>query len=151
MMNMKKVICLCLVMGLVLMLSGCGIETKMIGMPRYERKECHYGRGFQDYTDYCKYFYNETKIKEFETHSKFKQVSESDVEEIRGYFENFEGWVQYEEYHEQYDFDYLTQVKEGDYCYIYIKPGYETFEYGYYDVYYVDMAKQILYFVHVNI
>ena len=92
-----------------------------------------------------------TTIKKFETHSKFKIVTESDIEVIRGYFEDFELWAEEMYYYKNYDFDYLTQIKEGDYYYIYVDPNYNTFEYGYYDVYYVDMAKQILYFVHVNI
>ena len=152
-MNMKRVNCLCLVIGLVLMLSGCDIRRfEMYGMPRYESKECYYDEeGFQDYADFCKYYYNETTIKKFETHSKFKIVTESDIEVIRGYFEDFELWAEEMYYYENYDFDYITQIKEGDYYYIYVDPNYNTFEYGYYDVYYVDMTKQILYFVHVNI
>lgn len=136
-----------MVVGVTLMLFGC--NGKMSGMPKYETKECYYGEGFQDYTDYCKYFYNESTIKKFKTHSKFKKVSNSNIEEIKSYFENFEEWVKNTDYYENYDFDYSTQVKEGDYFYIFEKANYE--KYGYYDVYYVDMTKQILYFIHSNI
>ena len=144
---MKKAICIVLVVVMALMLMGC--NGKMSGMPRYERKEEYFGEGFQDYTDYCKYYYNESTIKAFETHSKFKKVSNSDIEEIKSYFEFFEEVVKYEDYYEKYDFDASVQVKEGDFYYIFEKADYP--KYGYYDVYYVDMNKRILYFVHSNI
>jgi len=35
----------------------------MSGMPEYLDKECYYGEGFQDYADYCKYFYAADTIK----------------------------------------------------------------------------------------
>lgn len=126
------------------MLFGCSVE--MSGMPKYERKGCYYSSGFQDHTDYCKYFYNKKTIKQFETHAKFKKVSNSNIEDIKGYFEDFTVWVKMTDYYDKYDFDYTTQIKNGDYFYIYEKPGYR--KYGYYDVYYVDMTKQILYFFH---
>ena len=66
---MKKAFCMILAAVLALMLTGC--NGKMTGMPKYESKEEYFGEGFQDYTDYCKYYYSESKIKEFETHSKF--------------------------------------------------------------------------------
>ena len=132
---------------LALMLTGCNLQ--MSGMPRYERKEEYWGGGFQDYTDYCKYYYSESKIKEFETHSKFKKVSDSDIEKIRSYFEHFEEVVKFEDYSDKYDFDDSVQIKEGDYYYIFEKADYP--KYGYYDVYYVDMNQRILYFIHFNI
>ena len=143
---MKNVLCVILAAVLALMLTGC--NGKMTGMPKYESKEEYFGEGFQDYTDYCKYYYSESKIKEFETHSKFKKVSVSDIEEIRSYFENFEEWVKFENYREKYDFD-DSVIKEGDYYYIFEKAGYP--KYGYYDVYYVDMDQRILYFIHSDI
>jgi hypothetical protein len=133
--------------ALALILFGC--NNKMSGMPKYESKECYYGDGFQDYTDYCKYYYTESTIKNFETSKKFKKVLDSDIEEIKSYFKDFEEWVKSTDYYEKYDFVYQTQVKDGDYFYIYEKPGYE--KYGNYDLYYVDMDKLILYFIHSNI
>ena len=130
-----------------MMLFGCSVE--MSGMPKYESKECHYGEGFQDYTDYCKYFYNKETIKKFETHAKFKKVSDTNIDDIKGYFEDFTEWAKMEDYYDKYDFDYTTQIKNGDYFYIHIEPGYD--KYGNYDVYYVDMTKHILYFIHTNI
>lgn len=144
---MKKTLLIMLVFVCSIMLCGCNM--KMLGMPKYIDEECHYGEGFQDYTDYCKYFYDENTIKEFETNDKFKVVTDSDIEDIKSYFENFGEVVKSESYYDKYDFDYQSQVKDGDYFYIVNKDGYEKLEY--YDVYYVDMANNTLYFFHSNI
>ena len=110
---MKKLISIITILGVLMMLFGCS-NGKMLDMPKYDKKECHFGKGFQDYTDYCKYFYNDDAIKQFETHVKFKKVSDSDIEDLQRYFKDFE--------------DYIKDT----------------------DVYYVDMSKRILYFIHSN-
>ena len=73
----------------------------------------------------------------------------SDIEEIKSYFEVFVERAETMYYYENYDFDYSTQVKEGDFFYI-IEDS-DCPKYGCYDVYYVDMNKRILYFIHSNI
>lgn len=153
---MKKYHLIVLILSFALLLTGCSTNKKMSGMPQYKTRECYYSEGFQDYTDYCKYFYDETSIREFETHKKFKQVMDSDVQNIKNYFENFDEWVKNQSYYEKYDFDYQLQIKEGDYFYILTKEGTKTGDVVYgkfdsYDVYYVDMQKCILYYVHSNI
>ncbi|MCL2677741.1 MAG: hypothetical protein FWE85_01650, partial [Clostridiales bacterium] len=110
--------------------------------------ECYYGKGFQDYTDYCKYYYDEETVKEFAAHPKFEIVQDSDLENILSYFENFAEWVRQTDYYGKYDFDPLSQVKTGDYFYIFAKDGQDKF--AYYDVYYVDMTTDTLYFIHSN-
>lgn len=144
---MKKIVSVVTVLVALLMLAGCNAEPA--GIPKYLDKECYYGKGIQDYTDYCKFFYNEETVKEFATLSDYKQVADSDIEEIKGYFEDFYGQAENQKYYDKVDFDYNTQVKQGDYFRIVTKEGYP--EYGYYDIYYVDMTKCILYFVHSNI
>lgn len=137
----------------VLNLFGC--SEKEITLPKYMNNECYYGEGFQDYTDYCKYYYNEETITQFETHTQFEKVSNSDVENIKSYFEDFGEWVKNESYCDKYDFDIQSQIKKDDYFCIIIKEGdkigdsvYGKFEC--YDVYYADMSKCVLYFVHSN-
>lgn len=130
-------------------------NVKMQGMPKYDKSMCYYSDGFQDYIDYCKYFYNEISIKEFEKHSSFKKVTEQDVENIKGYFENFSNGVVHTEYYHNYDFD-ISNIKINDYYYINDKEGQPIGEsvykkYESYDVYYVDMKNDILYFLHNNI
>ena len=132
------------------MLFGC--DAKMLGMPKHKSKECYYGEGFRDYTDYCKYIYDEKSIAKFENHAKFKEVEETDIEFIKTHFVVFEDWIKDEEFYDKYDFDYLSQIKLGDYFYIYNKNGNDVFSDDdiNYDVYYVDMSKCILYFIHLN-
>ena len=168
--NLNKVICMqgklqikifLLIVPIILFslfyLGGCSFDDdkKMKGMPKYDSSECYYSEGFQDYTDYCKYYYNKTSIKEFENHNKFKKVTEQDIKNIKSYLENFTKWVENQKYYEHYDFD-LSQIKAGDYCYINDKEGkpigQSTYQkYENYDLYYVDMEKNILYFIHNNI
>ena len=136
------------VIGVLLMLFSCNGSGRMSDMPKFDKKECHYEKGFQDYADFCKYFYNEDSVKQFETHDKFSKVSGSDIPQIQAYFEDFKERIQDTEYYEKFDFDCLSQVKIDDCFYIYTKEGYEKF--GYYDVYYVDMSKCMLYFIHSN-
>ena len=61
-------------------------------LPKCNDSECYYGDGFQDYTDYCKYYYNsKNKIMEnMENSQYFKAVSADDVEELKSYFDNFQ-------------------------------------------------------------
>ena len=130
-------------------------DVEMQGMPKYDKSICYYSDGFQDYIDYCKYFYNERSIKEFEKHSSFKRVTEQDIENIKNYFENFSNWVVNTEYYNNYDFD-ISNIKINDYYYIKDKEGQPIGEsiykkYESYDVYYVDMENYILYFIHSNI
>ncbi len=91
----------------------------------------------------------------FETHNNFTLVTESNIENIKSYFENFNGWVEHQSYYDNYDFYYQSQIKEGDYYYIVSKEGEKSGDslYGKYDnyeVYYVDLSKCILYYIHSN-
>lgn len=129
------------------MLVGCNSE-KMSDLPKYDKKECYYGDGTQDYLDYCKYFYNEDSIKEFKDNSKYKKASDSDTENILSYFKDFEESIKETAVYKNFDFDYELQVKEGDYFCIVSKDGYDKF--GYYDIYYVDMTNYVLYYIHSN-
>lgn len=140
---------------LVSLKDSIGIDWNTIGMPRYDSSEMYYSDGFQDYTDYCKYFYNNKSVKKFVKNRKFTKVTEENIKNIKSYFENFEGWVDYQEYSDRYDFK-LSQIKVNDYYYIIDKEGtpigtgvYEKFDS--YDVYYVDMENNIMYFIHSNI
>ena len=142
----------------VILLSGCDYHNtnNQISLPDYLDKECHWGEGFQDYTHYCKYFYDEESVKKFETHGKFEQVTRSDIENISSYFEDFDGRAIGADFYDKYDFDYQSQIKEGDYFCIVTKEGKKAGDGVYgkfdsYDIYYVDMSECILYFIHHNL
>lgn len=153
----KKVVIIFMILFTVLSLFGCNYYKKNHGitLPKYDIEECYWGEGFQDYTDYCKYVYNETSIKKFETHAKFEKVTDSDIENIKSYFEDFGERVKDEKYYDKYDFDFQSQIKTGDYFCIIAKEEIEVVEgvfdkFYNYNVYYVDMSKCILYFIHSN-
>lgn len=73
-----------------------------------------------DFAVYHKYIYNYKSVKKFKNHTKFKKVTEKDIENIKGYFENFEGWLAEDPFMttEQYGFKW-SQIKVDDYYYIY--------------------------------
>ncbi len=133
---------------------GYLFETSIF-LPKYEDKECYYSDGFQDYTDYCKFFYKPGSVLEFENNKNFQKVTEEDVANIVGYIENFEGWMENQDFKDRYDFK-MAQIKAGDYFAIVTKEG-QPIGQGYYDkyedydVYYFDTNKNILYMFHNNI
>ncbi len=124
-------------------ITGCQ-DPKMV-LPSYEKKECHYSDGFQDYVDYCKYYYNDEKINNYSEHSQFKQVTDEDITILKDYFVHFYDFVQLEDYFDKFDFDYKKQIKKDDYFCLLAKDGYSNF-----DLYYVDREMCILYYVHLN-
>lgn len=140
---------------LCVLLSGCSNEKPFLA--GYSKSEEHHGGAFVDFTDYCKYYYDVESVKAFAERDDFQIVTDSDIEEIRGYFDNIESWVEEEDFADQYDFDAQTQIKVGDYFRIETKEGQPIGQTGRYDkydsynVYYVDMEKCIVYFVHSNI
>ncbi len=126
-------------------------------LPKYEDSDCYYGEGFQDFTDYCKYYFpkNDDILEALKVNKYLKPVTDEDVEEIKGYFENFKGWVEFQEYKDKYDFRYES-VDTSDYFYIENEDTCETYEncpdkYDNYDVYFFDVETKILYFIHSNI
>ena len=138
---------------IILFMAGCTFEqNKIKSMPKYDKEECYWDEeGFRDYTDYCKYFYNDDTVSKFENDKRFKKIEEEDVEILTGFFNNYNGWVNNMKWYDKYDFDYQIQLKPGDYYYLIIKD--ENTVYGIYhnyDIYYVDMEKAILYYFHSN-
>ena len=135
---------------------GCSVhEREMSSMPKYNSEEC-YSASFQDATDYCMFSYDEDTILDFMDDSRFEEVTNSDIGRIKRYFADFSQYVVDADYYEEYDFDYALQIKEGDYYYI-ITKEYEIENgrtYGIYDnyhVYYVDMSRHTLYYIHSSI
>ncbi len=74
---------------------------------------------------------------------------------LLSYFKNFEGRIEYSDFKKKYCFD-TSQIKCGDYFFIYTLEdksiGQSVYgKYDDYDVYYVDMEKCIMYYIHSNI
>ena len=163
---MKKlfIILSAVVLGFVLLLTSIFFgflysqqESVIASLPDYESKEFYTIDGFQDYTDYAKYIYDNITIQDLKSSEYFTITTSDDVEEILLHIDDFEGWVEAcgGELKENYDFD-KSIVSEGDFFYIETKEGeligqrtYRKFEN--YDVYYFDVDAQILYYFHNNI
>ncbi|MDO4563725.1 MAG: hypothetical protein Q4C12_07835 [Clostridia bacterium] len=111
--------------------------------------------GFGDVIKYSEYHFNKESIQKF-THSKwYKKVQSTDIEIIKGYFENYSGWIAQTEFADKYNFE-LDCINEGDFYYIYTlegKPiGQSVYrKYDNYDVYFLDMETCTVYFIHANI
>lgn len=132
-------------------------KSVLASLPDYESREFYTSGGFQDYTDYAKYFYDSITAQDLELSEHFTVTTDEDVEEILLHINDFEGAVEVtaEELRENYDFD-RSIVTEGDYFCIETKDGepigqgfYEKFDN--YSVYYFDVDAQILYYFHHNI
>lgn len=125
-------------------------------LPKYESSDCYYSEGFQDFTNYCKYYFpnNDEILEALKVNRYLKPVTGDDVEEIKSYFENFKSWVEFQEYKDKYDFRDEC-IDTEDYFYIEDKNNCKKYKYydkyDNYDVYFFDVATKILYFIHSNI
>ena len=163
---MKKIciILLAVVLGIGLLLSMMFFgflyshqNSVISSLPDYESNEFYTNGGFQDYTDYAKYIYDNITIQDLKSSEYFTITTVDDVEEILLHIDDFEGWVEAcgGELKNNYDFD-KTIVTEGDFFYIETKDGDPIGQgtYGKFDnysVYYFDVDAQILYYFHNNI
>ena len=110
--------------------------------------------GFQDYTDYCKYYYEESNNL-FPKSDIYSEVKKEDIENIRSYFINFKSWMDSADRDDEYDFD-DSCISEWDYFYIQTKEGnpigdstYEKFDN--YSMYFYDTESATLFYIHSNI
>ena len=163
---MKKfcLILLAIILGICLLVSMMFFgflyshqKSVISSLPDYESREFYTSGGFQDYTDYAKYFYDSITAQDLESSEHFTVTTDEDVEEILLHIDDFERAVAVtaEELKENYDFD-RSIVTEGDYFCIETKFGepigqgfYEKFHH--YSVYYFDIDAQIMYYFHHNI
>ena len=124
-------------------------------LPKYESSDCYYSEGFQDFTNYCKYYFpnNDEILEALKVNRYLKPVTGDDVEEIKSYFENFKSWVEFQEYKDKYDFrDECIDTED----YFYIDSEEHTWSDGHtslvkYNIYLFDTQTQVLYYFHNNI
>ena len=116
-----------------------------------DSKHAYSSGGFQDYTDYGEYHFNNATIEKFKDSKWYTQVADKDVEYIKSYFEEFEGCLGYCWYADSYSFDKDKQINAGDYFRIYNRYDEPGEKYYNYDVYYVDLETNTVYFIHKNI
>ncbi len=140
---------------LIILFAFYNSQDKAIINGYYDKEEHYDPNGFQDYTDYCKYFYNEKYDDKFKKNKLYSQVSEEDISNIISYFENFKEWMNLSNRSDEYDFS-ESSITQGDYVYIKTKEGekigdtyYDKFDN--YSVYFYDTEKHTLYYIHSNI
>ena len=115
----------------------------------YKKEEYFDKEGFQDFTDYCKYYYEDKYDAKFAEDEKYSKVEEEDIPKVLEYFEEFEGWMLPKRANE-YDFD-KSQITAGDYVRIESKYIEGTSIYASFNVYLYDIETNILYYIHNNI
>lgn len=150
---MKKILTLIL---LLFILTGCTMLSDKLILDGYYEKEEHIDKeGFQDYTDYCKYFYKDDADDKFITHSNYNQVKEDDIENLISYFDNFKSVISSSNRSDEYDFE-INSITKGDYYHLRSKEGNKIGESSYekfdnYTVYLYDIETHTLIYIHNNI
>ena len=103
---------------MTLILSACAFGQKV---PKgYINAEEHFDtEGFQDYTDYCKYYYQDKSA--VEKDARYSRVSKADIAAISNYFAHFRSSAA-TDVANAYDFN-PNSISEGDYVLIETKEG----------------------------
>ena len=146
---MKKLFALILVV-IVALLNGCSVLTDEVlqSLGEYKSEQYFTSGGFQDFTDYAKYTYEDV---DFSNNIYFSKVSSDSSENLITHIEDFEKWIEILEENNEvalaYDFD-SSVISDNDYLYIYDDPYYP--ELGNYDVYFFDIETMTLYYFHNN-
>ena len=155
----KQIVGVLVCVVLLLSMTSCAVyEDKVIAsLGEYDKEDFFTSGGFQDYTDYAKYYYTSVDI---ENNKYFKQVKETDCTAINTHLDDFEGWIETikdgessNEVVVNYDFD-RGMVDTEDY--FYIDSEEHTWDDGStslvrYNVYLFDTQTQVLYYFHNNI
>lgn len=149
---MKKIILLII---LLLTMVGCSFKDEAILDGYYDSNEYFSKTAFQDWTDYCKYYYEEKYDKDFINNKLYSRVANDDVENIAGYFNDLKKWMVIE--NRQHEFDFENDIiSPGDYVYIKTKEGQRKMEnkkyqkYDVYSVYLYDIDTHTLYYIENN-
>ena len=155
----KKIIAIISLCIFVLSFASCAEPEDKVAasLGEYEDRVFFTSGGFQDYTDYAKYYYTSTKV----TENKYlKEIKETDLETINTHLDDFEGWIEAIKNSESssevvvnYDFDRKTIDTED---YFYIESEKHTWSDGHtslvrYNIYLFDTQTQVLYYFHNNI
>ena len=157
---MKKQIAVVLVcVVLLLSISSCGVpeDKVLVSLGKYEENEFFTSGGFQDYTDYAKYFFTSANVVD---NKYLNKVQETDFTTINTHLDDFEGWIETIKASEpssevvvNYDFDREIIDTED---YFYIDSEEHTWSDGHtslvrYNIYLFDSQTQVLYYFHNNI
>lgn len=157
---MKKQIAVVLVCVVFLLsISSCAVpeDNVIASLGKYEKNEYFTSGGFQDYTDYAKYFFTSANVAE---NTYLNKIQETDFAIINTHLDDFEGWIATIKDRESssevvvnYDFDRKIIDAED---YFYIDSEEHTWSDGHtslvkYNIYLFDTQTQVLYYFHNNI
>lgn len=157
---MKRLVIIISAVLLIFILSGCIFEPDKVvdSLGNCEKEEFYTSGGFQDFTDYAKYYFVSSDI---EDNEYFIKLSDDSIDVLNQYIDNFEGWIECIEGVEpdnevviNYDFD-RSIIDTDDYGYVFdmctkeSDVDYNQFEC--YDAYFFDFQTQVLFYFHNNI
>lgn len=140
------IIMISFICGLVWSILPMHYKDKMVLKGYYEKEEYFQEDGFQDYTDYCKYFYKKLDDDKFINNTKYEMVKEENIKGLKGYFGDTRKWMNRDGRSNDFDFD-DDIISAGDYYYLDLKES----GYNNYNVYFYDIETHILYYIHSNI
>lgn len=112
--------------------------------------------GFQDFTNYCKYVYPVGFVPADDP--SFHEVTEAEIPDLQGYFDNFRGWMETAKRLDEYDFE-PDCIGRGDYVRIETREGtpindtgdFRYRKYDDYSVFFYDTEGHTMYYIHQNI
>ena len=144
------------IISVIILLTLCGCTVfRDINIPEgyTSAEEYRDPQATQDHTDFCVYHY--TSEEAIINASGYREISESDVESIAGYFADFRKWMEVQGRSDEYSFDPAC-ISAGDYCLVKTLEGQPVAggAYGKYDnytVYFYDTETDTLYYIHSNI
>ena len=157
---MKKQIAFVLVfVVLLLSISSCAVpeDAVIASLGKYEKNEFFTSGGFQDYTDYAKYYFTSANIVE---NKYLNKVQEIDFVIINTHLDDFEGWIETIKNSESssevvVNYDFNRKIIDTE-DYFYIDSEDHTWSDGHtslvrYNIYLFDTQTQVLYYFHNNI
>lgn len=154
---MKRRIVLILSVFIMVMFCSCSFSSVLEPaiLQGYKSSDEHFDPdGFQDYVDYCKYYYNEEFDRNFKNNEMYSEIQNEDIENIISYFDDFKGWMKIEQRMDEYDFD-NSIITAGDYYHLDTKEGDfgdpDINKFVDYSLYFYDIESHTLYYIHSNI
>ena len=150
---MLRTIALILALMLIFSLSSCFADPVIRALPEYQKKERYESDGFQDYTDYAKYYYEGITAETLEKTGLFQEMTQGDIGKLQVYLNDFEAWVKVVGGEVQANYDFRREMlTPGNFYYLEAEHAQDSVEILYsYDIYYFDLDAQILYYFHNNI
>lgn len=160
---MKQIFRCLMILTVLISFCGCNSTDPVIdSLPAYTQLTVYSEGGFQDFTDFAIYTYDDIDTTLLDNNIYFSPIAKDDIENILSYVDNFEDWIEVyrngtepSQLVENYIFD-RTIIGENDYICIETKEGTPIGDsvYGKFDnytVYFFDTDTNTLFYFHSNI